>query len=340
MVVDLRSDTVTKPSEAMREAARTAEVGDDVYRDDPSVNELERRAAEILGTEAALFCPTGTMANHVAIRVHTDRGQELIADRHAHAVKWEVGGAAQLNGLQTRFVDYGDDAAPTPEQIHEHVETEGLHEPGTGLVTIENTHNYRGGVAVPKAKIDAAAAAAHEHDVPLHVDGARLFNASVALETDVAELIDRADSAMFCLSKGLGAPVGSMVVGSQQFIDEARRARKLFGGGMRQAGIIAAPGLEALENRDQLATDHERAARLAEGLDELPGIQTSEPDTNMVVADVSETGQTAEAFIAAIERHGVLAVPFDEETVRFTTNWEVGEGDIELAIDSIRTALD
>ncbi|MFB6220528.1 MAG: low specificity L-threonine aldolase [Halolamina sp.] len=339
MVVDLRSDTVTRPSEEMRDAARDAEVGDDVYRDDPTINELERRAAEILGTEAALYFPTGTMANHAAIRTHTDRGEELICDEHAHAFKWELGGAAQLNDLQTHPLDFGADAAPDPQRIEDAFVEEGLHEPGTGLVCLENTHNYRGGVAVPKETIDGVAAVCADHDIPFHVDGARLFNASVALDTDVADLIDEADSAMFCLSKGLGAPVGSMLVGSQEFIDAARRARKLFGGGMRQAGIIAAPGLVALENREHLAADHERATRLAAGLNDISGIDANDPDTNMVAAEVTGTGHTAEEFIAEIEQHGVLAVPFNETTVRFTTNWGVDDGDIEQALESVRTAL-
>jgi threonine aldolase len=339
MVVDLRSDTVTRPSEEMREAAKTADVGDDVYRDDPSVNELERRAAEMLGKDAALFLPTGTMANHVAIRTHTDRGQELVCDEHAHAFKWELGGAAQLNGLQTHPIDFGEDAVPEPDRVEEAFVEEGLHEPGTGLVCLENTHNYRGGVAVSKDDIDAVAEVCHDHDIPFHLDGARIFNASVALDTPVADLVENADSAMFCLSKGLGAPVGSMLVGDRAFIDAARRARKLFGGGMRQAGVIAAPGLLALENRENLSTDHENATRLAEGLEGIPGIETNDPDTNMVVADVSGAGYTAEEFVAEIERHDVLAVPFTETTVRLTTNWDVSEGDIESAVDSVRTAL-
>ncbi|WP_373188628.1 low specificity L-threonine aldolase [Halolamina sp.] len=339
MVVDLRSDTVTKPSEAMREAARTADVGDDVYQDDPSVNELECRAADVLGKDAALFVPTGTMGNHVAIRTHTDRGQELLCDQHAHAIKWELGGAAQLSGLQTRPIDFGDAAVPTPEQVEDAIVGEDLHKAGTGLFCLENTHNYRGGVAVPKETIDAAAKAASAHDVPVHLDGARLFNAAAALDTDAAELVEHVDSVMFCLSKGLGAPVGSMVVGSQSFIDDARRNRKLFGGGMRQAGIIAAPGLLALEDRAHLEADHERADRLADALDGLSGVEVGEPDTNIVVANVSGTGHSAEAFVDEIEQQGVLAVPFSETTVRFTTNWDVGDEDIESAIDSVRTAL-
>ncbi|WP_435117684.1 threonine aldolase family protein [Halolamina sp. C58] len=339
MVVDLRSDTVTKPSDAMREAAKNADVGDDVYRDDPSVNELERRAAEILGKEAGLFVPSGTMGNQVAIRTHTDRGQELLADEHAHVLKWELGAVAQLSSLQTRLLDFGESAVPTPEQVREGIVEESLHEAGTGLFCLENTHNYRGGVAISKAEIDAAAEVAHEHGVPVHLDGARLFNAAEALDTDAAELAENADSVMFCLSKGLGAPVGSMLVGDQGFIDRARRTRKLFGGGMRQAGMIAAPGLLALENRGHLEADHRRAERIAEGLGEIDGIETTAPDTNIVVADVAGTGLSAEAFVGEIEQHGVLAVAFGETTVRFTTNWDVSDGDVESAIDSVRTAM-
>ena len=339
MVVDLRSDTVTKPSDAMREAAKTAEVGDDVYQDDPSVNELEARAAEILGKEAGLFVPSGTMGNQVAIRTHTDRGQELLADEHAHVLKWELGGIAQLSSLQTRLLDFGESAVPTPQQVEEGIVEESLHEAGTGLFCLENTHNYRGGVAVSTAQIDAAASVAHDHDVPVHLDGARLFNAAAALDVDAAELADSADSVMFCLSKGLGAPVGSVLVGEQAFIDRARRTRKLFGGGMRQAGMIAAPGLLALENRSHLDADHRRADRIAEGLGSIDGIETTAPDTNIVVADVEGTGLTADEFVGEIEQHGVLAVAFSETTVRFTTNWDVSDADVEGAIDSVRTAM-
>ncbi|QKY21149.1 low specificity L-threonine aldolase [Halolamina sp. CBA1230] len=339
MVVDLRSDTVTKPSDAMREAAKNAEVGDDVYQDDPSVNELEARAAEILGKEAGLFVPSGTMGNQVAIRTHTDRGQELLADEHAHVLKWELGGIAQLSSLQTRLLDFGESAVPTPQQVEEGVVEESLHEAGTGLFCLENTHNYRGGVAVSKAQIDAAASVAHDHDVPVHLDGARLFNAAAALDVDAAELADSADSVMFCLSKGLGAPVGSVLVGEQAFIDRARRTRKLFGGGMRQAGMIAAPGLLALENRSHLDADHRRADRIAEGLGSIDGIETTAPDTNIVVADVEGTGLNADEFVGEIEQHGVLAVAFSETTVRFTTNWDVSDADVEGAIDSVRTAM-
>ncbi|MFW5939207.1 MAG: threonine aldolase family protein [Halolamina sp.] len=339
MVVDLRSDTVTRPSDAMREAAKNAEVGDDVYQDDPSVNELEARAAEILGKEAGLFVPSGTMGNQVAIRTHTDRGQELLADEHAHVCKWELGGIAQLSSLQTRLLDFGESAVPTPQQVEAAIVEESLHEAGTGLFCLENTHNYRGGVAVTKAQLDAAAAVAHDHGVPVHLDGARLFNAAEALDVDPAALAAEADSVMCCLSKGLGAPVGSVLVGDQAFIDRARRIRKLFGGGMRQAGVIAAPGLLALENRDHLADDHRRAERIADGLGEMEGIETTTPDTNIVVADVAGTGLDADAFVDEIEQQGVLAVAFSETTVRFTTNWDVSDDDVEGALDAVRTAM-
>ncbi len=323
----------------MREAAKNAEVGDDVYRDDPSVNELEARAAEILGKEAGLFVPSGTMGNQVAIRTHTDRGQELLADEHAHVLKWELGAVAQLSSLQTRLLDFGDDGVPTPEQVENGLVEESLHEAGTGLFCLENTHNYRGGVAVSKDEIDAAAEVAHDHGVPVHLDGARLFNAAEAFDADPAALAENADSVMFCLSKGLGAPVGSVLVGDEAFVERARRTRKLFGGGMRQAGIIAAPGLLALENRDHLADDHRRAERIAEGLGGIDGIETTAPDTNIVVADVAGTGRTAEQFVDEIEDHGVLAVAFSETTVRFTTNWDVSDEEIEQAIDAVRTAM-
>ncbi|MFW6317817.1 MAG: GntG family PLP-dependent aldolase, partial [Halorubrum sp.] len=253
--IDLRSDTVTAPSAEMREAAATAEVGDDVYRDDPTVNELERRAAEAVGAESALYVPSGTMANQIAVHVHTEPGQELLLERESHIYRWELAGAAKLSGVQTRTIDAGERCVPTPEAVAEGLVDEDLHRPGTGLLSLENTHNYRGGTAIPVDRIAAAAAAAHESDVPVHLDGARVFNAAVALGVDASEIVSPVDSVTFCLSKGLGAPVGSILAGDEAFVEDARRVRKLFGGGMRQAGMIAAPGLMALENVDRLAED-------------------------------------------------------------------------------------
>ena len=333
--IDLRSDTVTRPSDAMRDAARTADVGDDVYRDDPTVAELERRAADAVGMEAALYTPSGTMANQTAVKVHTEPGQELLLDRESHIYRWELAGASMLSGVQTRTIDAGDRCVPSPEAVERELVAEDLHRPGTGLVALENTHNYRGGVAVPKSRIDAAAAAAHDANVPVHLDGARLFNASVALDEPAPALVDGVDSVTFCLSKGLGAPVGSVLAGSEAFIEEARRVRKLFGGGMRQAGMIAAPGVLALENVDRLATDHANAARLAAGLDDLPGVCVPEPDTNIVVADTEAAGITAADFVDACAAVGVGCGEFDTYTTRFTTHLDVDAEDVDAAVDRV-----
>lgn len=334
MPIDLRSDTVTRPSDAMRDAAAAADVGDDVYGEDPAVNELEAAAADRVGTEAAMFVPTGTMGNQVAARVHADRGEEIILDRMAHIYDWELGGLAQLSGLQTRSVD-AVDAVPTPEQIHDAYVEESLHRAGTGLVALENTHNARGGVAVPPAAISAAADAAHSHDVPVHLDGARLFNACVALDVDPARMVRDVDSVLFCLSKGLGAPVGSILAGDAAFVEEARRVRKLFGGGMRQAGLIAAPGLLALENVDRLAVDHENAARFAAGLDGIEGLRVSDPDTNIVQVYTDELGVDAETFEAVCAEHGVLGGEHGEYLTRFCTNLDVTREDVDVAVDRI-----
>jgi threonine aldolase len=334
--IDLRSDTVTRPSDAMREAARDAPVGDDVYREDPTVNELEARAADVLGFEAALYVPTGTMGNQIAARTHTDRGQEVLIEAESHIYKWELGGLAQHAGLQARTVDGGDRGVITPEAVHAgHVAQDG-HRPGTGLLCLENTHNSKGGTAIAPERIDAAAAAAHEHDVPVHLDGARLCNAAVALDVPVERVTRAVDSAMCCLSKGLGAPVGSVLAGDEAFIEAARRVRKLFGGGMRQAGIIAAPGLRALENRDRLVEDHRNAERLARGLDRIDGLDAHEPETNIVLVDTEEP---AEAFLDRCEEVGVLGVPFDDHQVRFCTHLDVDREGIETAVKRVARVM-
>ena len=331
-MIDLRSDTVTRPSAAMREAAADAEVGDDVYREDPTVNELEARFAEIVGTEAALFVPSGTMGNQIAARVHTERGQEALVERESHVYKWELAGLAQHAELQARTVDGGDRGVVTPEAIAEGYVAADGHRPGTGLVCLENTHNSRGGTAIAPDRIDAACQAAHDRDVPVHLDGARLFNAAAAQDVDAARLARDVDSVMCCLSKGLGAPVGSMLAGDEAFVEAARRVRKLFGGGMRQAGLVAAPGLVALENRDRLAADHANAEWLAAGLDELDGLRARDPETNIVLV---ETDEPAEAFLERCEAADVLGVPFGEHVVRFCTHLDVDRDDVETAIERI-----
>jgi len=335
-MIDMRSDTVTRPSAEMREAARDAEVGDDVYGEDPTVNELEARTAELLGKEASLYVPTGTMGNQVAVRTHTERGQEVLCERESHVYKWEVAGLAQHAQVQPRTVDGDDRGVIAPEQVREGYVEESMHRPGTGLLSLENTHNSKGGSAISREDVAAASAAAHDLGVPVHLDGARVFNAAVAQDCSAAELVEPVDTVMCCLSKGLGAPVGSMLSGPEAFVDRARRVRKLLGGGMRQAGVIAAPGLLALENRHRLAEDHDRARRLAAGLDGLPGLSVDAPETNIVLV---ETDQPAEAFLDACESEGVLGVPFADHVVRFCTHWDVDDEDVEAAIAAVERAL-
>ncbi len=324
----------------MRQAAADAEVGDDVYRDDPTVNELEGRAAELVGMESALYVPSGTMGNQVAVRTHTERGQELLCDEQSHIYKWELGGIAQLSSLQARTVNAGDRGVPSPQQIESGHVTEDLHRPGTGLVTLENTHNSRGGIAVQKSDIDAAAETAHDFGVPVHLDGARVFNACVALDTEPEAMVEKVDSVMFCLSKGLGAPVGSILAGSEGFIEEARRTRKLFGGGMRQAGMIAAPGLLALDNIEALGTDHENATLLAEGLNAIPGLSASIPDTNIVMVDTHDAGLTGEELSAACKDRDVAFHAVDEYQCRLCTHLDVDRQDVESAISRIELAAE
>jgi len=334
-MIDLRSDTVTRPSEAMRDAARDASVGDDVYGEDPSVNKLQGRAAEILGTEAALFVPSGTMGNQVAARTHAERGQELLCERESHVYKWELAGLAQHASVQPRTLDGGDRGVITPDQVRDgSVEASG-HRPGTGLLSLENTHNSKGGAAHAPDDVAAAADAAHDLGIPVHLDGARLFNAAAAHEVSAADFVEHVDSVMCCLSKGLGAPVGSLLAGPSSFVDAARRNRKLLGGGMRQAGMIAAPGLRALENRDRLDEDHRRAARLAAGVDRVDGLSVPAPETNIVLV---ETDRPADAFLADCEVEGLLGVPFDDHVVRFCTHWDVDDGDVDRAIDAVERA--
>jgi len=338
-MIDLRSDTVTTPSDEMREAARDADVGDDVYGEDPSVNELEARAADLAGMEDALYVPTGTMGNQIAARVHTERGQEALVERKSHVFKYELGGFAQHSALQVRTLDGGDRGIPTPEQVRNGYVEEDVHRPGTGILTLENTHNSRGGVAIAPEQIDAAADAAHDLGVPVHLDGARVCNAAVARDVPVARMTERVDSVMFCLSKGLGAPVGSMLAGSEAFVERARRTRKLFGGGMRQAGMVAAPGLLALDNVDRLADDHDNAAALAEELAGVEGLDVQPPETNIVLVNTEGTGLTADEFLDACEDAGVLGTQFDTHVARFCTHWDVDRDDVATAAERVREAL-
>jgi threonine aldolase len=334
-MVDLRSDTVTKPDDEMREAALDADVGDDVYGEDPTVNELEATAADLVGFEDALYVPSGTMGNQIAVRTHTDRGQEVMVERESHVYKWELGGLAQLSDLQVRTLDGGERGVPTPEQVREGYVEEDLHRPGTGLLTLENTHNSKGGIAIDPAKLDAAAEAAHDLGVPVHLDGARVFNAAVAHDVSPERVTESVDSVMFCLSKGLGAPVGSVLAGSEEFVDRARRIRKLFGGGMRQAGIVAGPGLLALDNVERLEDDHENARLLAEQLASVEGLSVQDPETNIVLVNTEDAGLDAEEFLDACEAVGVRGTQFDTNVARFCTHWNVDREDVEDAAEKV-----
>lgn len=337
--VDLRSDTVTKPTPEMRRAMYEAEVGDDVYREDPTVNRLEEMAAARLGKEAGLFVTSGTQGNLIAVLTHTQPGQEVILERESHIFYYEVGGSALIGGVQLRPLQ-GTGGALDPAEVEASIRPDNIHYPPTGLIALENTHNRAGGTVIPLENIEAIAQVAARHNLPLHLDGARIFNAAIALGKPVAELARPFTSVMFCLSKGLGAPVGSLLVGPRDWIERARKWRKRLGGGMRQAGILAAAGLVALEKMvDRLAEDHENARRLAEGLGNLPGLSVVPPQTNMVLVDVSGTGFSAPAFVARLAHYGVLAADMSPSKVRFVTHKDVSSEDIEYALLAVEKLI-
>ncbi|MGE5528364.1 MAG: low-specificity L-threonine aldolase [Patescibacteria group bacterium] len=337
MRIDLRSDTVTKPTPAMRAAMARAEVGDDVYGEDPTVRELEELGAAMMGKEAALFVASGTMGNQVAVMTHAGRGEEIIVEAEAHLYYYEAGALAVLAGVQVWPIR-GERGFLPPALIAAGIRGDNLHFPRTALLCLENTHNRHGGAVLTAARTEAMALEAHRRGVPVHLDGARIFNAAAALGVPAAELAAPADSVMFCLSKGLCAPVGSLLAGGRAFIDKARRHRKQLGGGMRQAGILAAAGILALrEMTGRLAEDHANARILAEGLAAIRGIGL-DPDnvqTNIVVFDVAPLGLTSEAFLAELERRGVAGVGFGPTLVRFVTHHGVDRGQIEAALKAV-----
>src|SRR5450432_3310040 len=296
--VDLRSDTITRPSDEMRRAMASAEVGDDVYGEDPTVNRLQQRAAEIFGKEAALFVPTGSMGNLIAIKIWTHHGDEVICDERGHVGLYELASMSSIAGCMPR-VARGEDGILSWAQIEAVIRPRIYYDSQTALICLENTHNMAGGMLYPTANVDEICDHAHAANLKVHMDGARIFNAAVALNDTVANMTRKCDSVMFCLSKGLGAPVGSMVVGSRPFIDKARVYRKMFGGGMRQAGVIAAAGLIALEKSPaRLHIDHANARRLAEGVSRISilRIDPARVRTNIVIFDCAKTGRTAVEF--------------------------------------------
>lgn len=341
VAIDLRSDTVTQPTPAMRKAMAEAEVGDDVYGEDPTINRLEALAAERVGKEAALFVPTGTMGNAIAILAHCRRGDEVIMGDRSHTYLYEVGGAARLNGSPVRVIPTLPDGRLDPERLSAAFLGDDIHEARTGLLCVENSHNMCGGRLLSPAALRALVEPARKRGVPAHMDGARLFNAAVGLGVPASDLTAEVDSVMFCLSKGLSAPVGSVLAGSRDFIAEARRVRKLLGGGMRQAGVLAAAGIVALtEMVDRLAEDHANARTLADGLAPIPGIQI-EPATvesNILFFDVLDANgkRQNDAFTRAAAEAGVLFSGGDTGSIRAVTHYGVEERHIERAITIAR----
>ncbi|MBL8730265.1 MAG: aminotransferase class I/II-fold pyridoxal phosphate-dependent enzyme [Planctomycetes bacterium] len=336
-IADFRSDTSTLPTEAMRRAMATAEVGDDVRGEDPTVRRLEQEAAALLGKPAALFLPSGTMANQAAIHVHCRPGDELICEDRSHVYLFEGGGIARLSGTQVRLLA-APGGFPTPAQVEGAVRSDDPHHPRSRLLVLENTHNMAGGRVANVATMSALAAAARRHGLAVHVDGARLLNAAVALGCPARDLVASADSVSLCLSKGLGAPVGSMLAGSTDFVAQARRVRKAFGGGMRQAGVIAAAGLLALRDGPALlAHDHDRAQRLARGLAELPflAVDPAVVDSNIVMADL-RAGEP-DQLQAHLQRCGVLAAGAGPRRLRFVLHRDVDDAMVQRCLDACRT---
>lgn len=337
--IDLRSDTVTKPTEAMRGAMAQAEVGDDVYCEDPTVNRLEERAAQIFEKEAALFVPTGTMGNQIAVRLHTGHGQEVICERRAHMVDWEMAMVSAFSGCQLRQVE-GERGVLRWQQIESAIAAPIYYRAQTGLIALENTHNMAGGTCTPLAILEEVWVGAAKRGIPVHLDGARIFNAAAALGMPVATLTRGFATVMFCLSKGLCAPVGSMLVGSRTLIDRGRSIRKMLGGGMRQAGVLAAAGLIALEEMPaRLQEDHSNARWMAEQIAEIPGcvIDLNTVQTNIVI--FRSTRKPAAEIVAGLKTRGVLSGTAGPEEVRFVTHRDVDGKGCEQALKMLQKLL-
>jgi threonine aldolase len=342
-MIDLRSDTVTKPTPAMREAMANAEVGDDVYGEDPTVNLLQEKAAEMFGKEAALFVPTGSMGNQIAVKLHTKPGDEIVIEERGHIYNWELGAPAAISGATIRPVRAASQSGLlTWAEIETAIHTNApYYACPTGLICLENTHNFGGGSVMTAAECATICDNAHALQLPVHLDGARIFNASVALGESVAELTKNCDSVQFCLSKALGAPVGSMLLGTKDFIDEARVWRKRLGGGMRQVGILAAAGLIALtETPKILHVDHENARRLAEGVANLKGVSINLDSvaTNIVIFDVNDHALTSAEICARLKENNILASPFGT-AIRMVTHYDISREDIDATINALEEIL-
>jgi threonine aldolase len=341
-MIDLRSDTVTRPTPAMREAMYRAEVGDDVMGEDPTVNRLEEMAAERLGKPAALFVASGTMGNTAALLAHCQRGDEVILGDMAHSFLYEAGGMAALGGINPRPLPNLPDGTIRLDQIEAAIRPDDPHHPRSRLIALENTHNHCGGAAIPPGYFAAVREIADRHNLQVHLDGARIFNAAVALGVDTREITQYVDSITFCLSKGLSAPVGALLCGDEDFIYHARRVRKMLGGGMRQAGIIAAAGVVALEQMiDRLAEDHVRARRLADGITAIPGltIDLARVQTNIIFFDVVQDRLAPQEIVARLRERGVLMSYYPGEGFRAVTHCWIDDQGIEKTLEALKEAL-
>jgi threonine aldolase len=335
--IDLRSDTVTRPTPEMRKAMAEADVGDDVYGEDPTVNRLEARAAGILGMEAALFVPSGTMGNAIAVRILTERGDEVLAERRSHVVRYELSGMSVLSGVMPRTVDAAGGHL-TPGDVRAAAGPRAYYKSDVSLVVLENTHNLGGGTVQRVEDVQAVVAAARECGFRVHVDGARIWNAAVALGVPPSALVRGVDTVMSCLSKGLCAPVGSVLASSRERIEKARRVRKLLGGGMRQAGVLAAAGLVALDSLvPRLSEDHANARLLGEALAGGKGVRVAPVETNIVVATLE--GRTAPEVAAALRQEAVLATAMDARTLRLVTHRDVSREECQQAAAAIERVL-
>ena len=340
-IIDLRSDTVTRPTPGMRAAIQAAEVGDDVFDEDPTVNRLQERVASLLGKEAALFVPSGTMSNQICVKVHTQPGDELLCDVACHIYNFEVGGPAVLSGVTCRTLD-GDHGILDVSQIEDKIRPVNDHLVRTRLVCLENTHNRGGGKVYPLEKIQAISGWARQHGLIMHLDGARLWNAVVATGIPAAEWASNFDSVSVCFSKGLGAPIGSALCGSREFITRAKRVRKLFGGGMRQAGMAAAGALYAVEHHiERLAEDHRNARVLAQAIADTPGLRLDPPEveTNLVWFHADRELGTAKEIASALKQRGVRVHPAGPQTLRACTHLDVSAAQAERAAEILRETV-
>jgi threonine aldolase len=336
--IDLRSDTVTLPTNEMREAMKNANVGDDVYQEDPTVNRLEEMAAKKMGKGAALFVPSGTMGNLIAVLTHCQRGDEVILEGDSHIYYYEVGGMSAVAGVIPRLI-VGNKGIPGIQDIKMALRDENFHYPKTTLICLENTHNRAGGTIIPHKLTGEICQLAHQQNIAVHLDGARIFNAAIALDIEPTLLVKDVDSIMFCLSKGLSAPVGSILVGSKKFIQRARKNRKMLGGGMRQAGILAAAGIIAIENMvERLGEDHKNARILGEALADISGIKVDleTVQTNMVCFDLNKSGMDTYQFLPKLAEYSILGSPRPPTKVRLVTHYGISEDDIYATIKAIK----